>query len=177
MIKDIDLIKYLPKYVSCYDEIKTIANVENAPLKQLMNIQEDVFNNQFVYTCNEQGIKLFERLLNITPSLTDTLDMRKKVIIDKWQYDIPYTNRVFLERLDFVCGKNNYKVNEKFDKYEMMILLSLTKAKDLIMLKELVKGMTPCNIKVNLINNAKQDVFSSANILSGVTCLKTTVIN
>lgn len=177
MIKDVDLIKYLPLYVANYEEIKTIMETENPYIQKLIDEQQMIFDNQFIESCNETGIKMFEKLLEITPSLSDTLNTRKTIVMDKWQDDIPYTYRVLIERLDFICGSGNYVLTQEFNNYKLSILANLSKLRDLVRLKNLVREVVPSNIEVILTNYATSYVSYGTMEINGVTKLKSVIIN
>lgn len=177
MIRDINLVEHLPKYVSSFEEIKTIMETENPEIQKVIDEQQKVFNNQFIKSCDENGIKKYEDLMGITPILSSTLDSRIKVVMNMWRRDIPYTYRVLIKQLDYICGKNGYKIATDFSNYKMGILVSLGSKQDMISLRKLTKDIVPANIRVTLIDYVTDDIYTKANLLNTVARLKTIKIN
>lgn len=162
MLRDVNLIEYLPPFVAEYQEIKYIMSTENPEIQLVEDETEIIKNNQFILTCDLIGISRFEKLLGITPSKNDTLEMRISRVFIRWNDDIPYTYKVLIQKLTLLCG-DDFEVIPNFNEYEMTIITHLESFGQVDELVNLLKYMIPCNIDVN--SNNKMDFTIYGEIL------------
>ena len=146
----INLIDWLPKYLQEYRELKKIMDSENPEIEQLYNEIERIMNNQFIHTCDEDGIKRFEDLLGINPDSDDTLDIRITRVLSKWIDSIPYTYKGLLQKLNVLCGAGNYSANFNNNVYALNITVTSMTIKQLQDLKQMISYMIPANIIMTL---------------------------
>lgn len=169
MIRNIDLISYLPQFIEDYREIKYITDAENPEFQILSDKTEVIKDNQFIITCNEIGISKFEKLLNIVPNIDDTLEARISRAIIRWNDSIPYTYRALIERLNNLCGEGNYIVSPNFDKYELEIIASLSLSGQADELDFIITYMIPANLVVisknELVHNLTGTVFTGGTVV------------
>jgi len=92
MIRDANLISYLPPVVQDYVEIKIVTDIENPEFKTVFDISEKVSNTMFIQSCDIDGIKRYEKLLKIRPSPNDDLDTRIFRVLSRWNDRIPSWN-------------------------------------------------------------------------------------
>ena len=148
MIRDVKLISYLPQFIQDYREIKEILKNEDPEIFGLNTEIEQFRNNQFILTCDEVGIGRFEKLLGIAPSNEDTLNARISRVITRWNNSIPYTFRGLVEKLDALCGSENYVILPKFNDYELELTVHLPLSGQVDELEYLLSYMIPANIAV-----------------------------
>lgn len=169
MIRQVDLISYLPQFIKDYREIKHITDAENPEFQMLSDKTEVIKDNQFIITCNEIGISKFEKLLNIVPNIDDTLEARISRVIIRWNDSIPYTYRALIERLNNLCGEGNYVVLPNFDKYELEIIASLSLSGQADELDFIITYMIPANLVVisknKLVHNLTGTVFTGGTVV------------
>lgn len=149
-MKEINLIEWLPKYLQEYRELKKITDAENPEIAQLYNEIERLMDNQFIHTCNDEGIKRFEDLLIINPEPDDTLDIRITRVLSKWIDSIPYTYKGLIQKLNALCGEGNYSVNLNNKVYALNITVASMTIKQLQDLKQMISYMIPANIIMTL---------------------------
>lgn len=77
------ILKHYPKVVRQIREIQQIAKAEDIEFDKLKTDTTQTIENMFVHTANEKGVQVFEKILNITPLKTQTLDERKLNILSK----------------------------------------------------------------------------------------------
>lgn len=152
MDREINLINYLPSYIKRYREIQQITNTENLELQLLADESERVKNNQFIFICNETGISRFESLLNITPEAEEPLDLRISRVLMRWNDMTSYTWKTLVQKLDILCGENNYKISSDSDNYMYTLNVHLDMYGQLDELQNLIAYMIPANICM-VINN------------------------
>lgn len=169
MIRQVDLISYLPQFIKDYREIKHITDAENPEFQMLSDKTEVIKDNQFIITCNEIGIGKFEKLLNIVPNIDDPLEARISRVIIRWNDSIPYTYRALIERLNNLCGEGNYVVLPNFDKYELEIIASLSLSGQADELDFIITYMIPANLVVisknKLVHNLTGTVFTGGTVV------------
>ena len=117
----VKLIQYLPEFIAEYKEIKAITDVENPEYNLFWDRLRQTINNQFITTCDEQGISKFEKMLKLYPYESDTLEMRIARVLVEWNAQLPYTMRSFRQMLDVLCGVGNYQINLKHNEYVIEI--------------------------------------------------------
>ncbi len=145
------LIKYLPKFVAEYDEMKEILNSEQFEIDKLKIELSKVFDNQFIANCDENGISRFEDLLDIIPNELDTLESRISRVYVRWNDSIPYTLKGLKEKLLTMCGEGNFNV--ELDEYNLIITVTLPLANQVKELEFMLDYMIPCNLLVIIKNN------------------------
>lgn len=153
MIREVNLLSFLPEFVQKYREIKHIMNSEQPEIQKLEDETEIIKNNQFILSCDIDGIARFENLLGITPKPDDTLDARKSRVITRWNDSIPYTYKGLKEKLNVMCGEGNYLLIPSFNEYGLEIVVSLPLSGQADELDYMLSYMIPANIVVTSRNN------------------------
>lgn len=153
MVREVNLIGYLPEFIQEYREIKHIMNSEQPEIQKLEDETEIIKDNQFILTCDLNGITRFEKLLGITPLSDDTLESRKSRVISRWNDMIPYTYEVLRDKLNLICGEGNYLMIPNFNDYELEIMVSLPLCGQADELDYMLSYMVPANIDVIARNN------------------------
>lgn len=153
MIREVNLLSFLPEFVQEYREIKHIMNSEQPEIQKLEDETEIIKNNQFILSCDIDGIVRFENLLGITPKPDDTLDARKSRVITRWNDSIPYTYKGLKEKLNVMCGEGNYLLIPSFNEYGLEIVVSLPLSGQADELDYMLSYMIPANIVVTSRNN------------------------
>ena len=170
MIRDVELLKHLPLFIQEYREIRQIMNAENPEFQTAEDETEIIFNNQFIQSCNLQGIAKFESLMGITPETDDTLESRISRVLTRWNDTVPYTFIVLCQRLDLLCGKDNYEIIRDIDKYTMDITTHLELTGQAEELDYMLDYMIPANIAITVKNKMYLNMTDgTARLASGIT--------
>lgn len=151
-MKEIDLISWLPKYLQEYREIKEIMSTENPEIEYLYGEIDITMDNQFIHTCNEKGIERFEKLLGIIPNHDDNLPGRISRVLSRWNDSIPYTYKGLIQKLNVICGEDNYFINLKNDEYTLELTVSLVFGGQVEEIDYMLSYMVPANIVVKCKN-------------------------
>ena len=146
MLKEVDISVYLPEAVKHYREIVGITEAENPELTMLWTSADSVFLDQFIETLTDNGCKRWEKILDIKPRDTDTLQVRRFRIKARINEDLPYTWRALEKVLDTMCGKGAYAMTLYNEEYRLVILLELTVKKLFDEVEQSVKRMIPANL-------------------------------
>ena len=168
MVRDVDLLSYLPDFIQRYDEIRQIMTTENEDVQKLENESERIKNNQFIVSSDLIGIKKFETMLGISPDPLETLEARRSRVLIKWNDTLPYTYRALLERLEALCGDGNYEVHPDFKNYHMDFNVSLELYGQVDMLEQMLLDMMPCNIVWTSTNTISGKAYGKSIIYGGI---------
>lgn len=158
---NINLLEYLPHFMQEYKHIKQIMESENPEFNFLWARYKRLFNNQFIEHCNEEGIAKFESMLKIVPFASDTLEVRIFRVLTAWNDDIPYTYRVLVDRLNQLCGVDNYVLNLKHNDYILEITTYFDDVKKYDVLNNLLETIKPANLGVKSVNVLQPKIINN----------------
>lgn len=150
MIREIDLMAYLPEYLKEYKELEKTLKAQQPEMQKLAETVECVKNNQFITTADEEGIRKFETMLEVTALDNDTLENRKFRVLSRWNNTIPYTASVLRKRLENLCGKDGYQLEIMHLESKMKVRVALTNKKNYGMVEEMLQEVIPANIWIDL---------------------------
>lgn len=158
MIREVDLVSYLPAFMADYKEIHTALTAENPEFILVWKAADRVLQNEFIATADEYGISRFEKMLKILPFREDTLESRRARVQSRWFTTLPYTWRMFIQKLIALCGENNFIVTKQFDFYRIDLVMQLELFGQLEELEKLIEAMLPCNMVVGIKNELSYDI-------------------
>lgn len=163
MIREVDLVSYLPPYLQEYDQ-ETVAalQAENPEFKLVWEAADRTLYNEFIATADEYGISRFEKILNILPSKEDTLESRRARVQARWFTEIPYTMKALISKLISLCGDSNFEITKAFLYYKIGIETNLELFGQVEELEHIIDTMLPCNMVVESVNKIPCDVEGSA---------------
>ena len=168
----VTLIKYLPQFMQEYKEMEVITSVEDPEFNLFWEVLRKTINNQFITTCDEQGISKFEKMLKLYPYETDTLEMRIARVLVEWNAQLPYTLRSLKQMLDVLCGINNYRVKLRNNEYVLEIDTFFYDPKMLTQLNKLLMKVLPANLIYEstnyIVEEAKQNYYLGTAAMSSI---------
>lgn len=150
MIREVDLISYLPEYMQTYKEIREALLAQQPEIQKLEDTTENIQNNQFILYANEQGIERFEALLGVKAVDDDSLENRKFRVLSLWNNYIPYTTQVLHGKLETICGKDGYKLKVINEQYKVVVRVALKSKKNFKMVEEMLNIVLPANMIIDL---------------------------
>ncbi len=65
MIREVDLLSYIPDFLREYIEMSVIQEVIRPEIQMLEDETEVLFNNQFINSSDERNIKRYETMIKI----------------------------------------------------------------------------------------------------------------
>ena len=153
MIRDVDLVSYLPQFMMEYKEPVAALDAENPEFILVWQAKERVLYNRFIETADEYGISRYESMLGIFPSAEDTLESRRSRVRSLWFNTIPYTMQTLIRKLITLCGENNFTLTHNFKVgYTLNISVDLELFGQVEELERIIDTMIPCNIVTNVQN-------------------------
>lgn len=176
MIREVNLISYLPEFLAEYKEIAASLEAANPEFTLMWNAADRTLHNEFIETADEYGISRFEKILNILPSKEDTLESRRARVQARWFNSIPCTLKTFIAKLVGICGKSNFSVVKDYLNYNIKFAVSLELFGQVDELERIIETMIPCNMTVNSANEIKCTSEGKSLVGSGVSISEIIVI-
>lgn len=138
------LIEYLPDFMQKFSEMKEIMRVTNMESDQIYPLIGKNLDEAFIGDCSEYGIRKYENCLHIIPDEFETLETRKLRVLMRWYNYAPYTFRVLINKLNMICGVNNYDLNTNLENYSISI--SIYGKSDILEVEQYIDSILPQNI-------------------------------
>lgn len=157
MIREVDLVSYLPPFMAEYEEMNRTLTAENPEFALMWKAADQVLQNEFIATADEYGISRFEKILKILPSREDTLESRRSRVQSRWFMALPYTWRMFLQKLTVLCGEQNFTVVKQSDTYQIDLNVRLEMYGQVQELERMIKMIFPCNLVLKADNHVQTD--------------------
>lgn len=149
------LIDYLPPVIGEVNEIKLLMEAMQGEVAQLWISAEDTRKEAFFDTHTVYGISRWEKMLEIRPKGTDTLEERSYHILARLNERLPYTMRMLYEQLNGVCGKGFYRVQTDFDQYYIRVSVYSEKKAAIPSVEELLERVLPLNLFADMALRVK----------------------
>lgn len=154
---------YLPPILLRTCEFPLLCMTGQAEIDALIANTAEVMDSQFVTTAPVRGIERYEKIFNIIPKDTDTLEERRARILAKMNAQLPYTIRMLKQQLTALCGENGYTVEMIHAAYHLIVHLLEDVQGSQNAVYELLQGIVPANIlwEINIESVQQGTVFTS----------------
>ena len=126
MTREIELCSYLPEVIRNVREYQVLCNVESPQVNAMWKALEVVFDNGFLESLTEYGCQRWEKILQLTPDKSESLEIRRKNIWIRLNENLPYTFRRLVMLMDSICGKNGYTMTLYHNDYFLDVSIQLT---------------------------------------------------
>lgn len=145
MVREVDVLSYLPPVLNEIKELVEIANVENPVINSLWQEIENTLNNQFVVTVNEDknGATRYEKMLKLSAPATDTIETRRFRILSRYQEQAPYSYIVLQQLLDSLLGSGNYQMTRDIADKWLDVKIELTVKGQYKVIEVMLENITP----------------------------------
>ncbi|WP_057760630.1 putative phage tail protein [Cytobacillus praedii] len=138
---------YLPHLQPIFHDIPEFMEIAITVDKEVQMLEaeiEQVFRNRFVQTANEYAIKRREKLLEIQADPeTESLDFRKRRIINRQSTKVPFTLRFLQDRLNFLVGEGRAAVSADWLSSILSIAADIGDAKVFKEVEHTIKTVKP----------------------------------
>lgn len=167
MIREVDLVSYLPPFLMEYKEINTTLTAENPEFVLFWKAADRALKNEFIATADEYGISRFEKLLGICSAADDALENRRMRVQNRWFNAPPYTVRTLRMKLgELLGGEHNFSISSDFSgAYSLCLNVFSLDDSRTEELKYLLSAMVPANVITDIIYD---DVHKGTVFLGGV---------
>lgn len=167
MIRDVDLVSYLPPFLREFRELHVALTAENPEFMFIWRAADQVLANEFIDTADEAGIARFEQMLGILPSKEDTLESRRSRVQARWFQTMPYTFKALLAKLAALSPDREFAVMQDADTYRLVVETSFILFGQVEELEHLLELMVPCNMVIQTFNRISIDAAETL-LLGGV---------
>lgn len=147
---DRQLLDALPPALRPVREYQAIMASEQMECEALYRAQQDTLNNLFPQTAGDYGLGRWERMLNITPRGTDTLDDRRFRVLSRLSEQIPYTITALRQQLSMLCGPDGYTAQVDPPACLLTVRVALTAKKAFADVGALLRRVAPANLVIDL---------------------------
>lgn len=178
MIREVNLVSYLPPFMQEFKEVSAALNAENPEFTLVWSSADRVLKNQFIETADEYGLSRFEKILKILPSKEDTLESRRSRVQNRWFNDMPYTMHTLISKLSALCADRGFAIVKYFtEDYKLEIQTDLEAFGQVEELERIIEGVIPCNLVVKSTNYITLGAVGSASMGGTVVQNQNFVVN
>lgn len=152
------LKEYIPEFIYQIRDIALSSGATDTQIKKLWEAELKRFGNAFITTADEDGIKVFEKTLEITPEPGETLEERKTNALMMWNYSIPFTDNYLLDYLENVYGREGYTYTKNAPKSEVLITVDSVDEALNNRVKKVIRRMIPAHELLNFIASIMREL-------------------
>ena len=151
---------YLPPILLKTYEFPLLCDTEQPEIDRLRDAADAVLDAQFISTAGETAIARYEKIFDITPMDTDTLDERRFRVLAKINAQLPFSVRRLRQQLATLCGDDGYKLELDGGKYTLTVKVALTAKRNQQAVEELLADIVPANMvcTTSLLYNQHADL-------------------
>ena len=142
------LKKYLPEFVSNIKEFQELDKTCSAEIDKLRNKLQQLQDNQFIETANEEGLRKYEQLLNL--SSANDIELRRFNILNKYNSTIPFSMMWLRNTLNTTVGRGDFLMELDNSKYALTISVVKNKEHLIGVLKKDLRKKIPANMVLNI---------------------------
>lgn len=146
------LIHYLPYVVREIAEFKGITTGEQPEFELAWERVAELLDNQFVYTAGNYGLPRWEKMLEIVPKATDTLEERRFRILARLGEMLPYTITWLRRTLQNLCGQDGFTVSIEDGSYFLLVEVIDANRKKSEYVMEMLERVVPANIVFQVLH-------------------------
>lgn len=150
----ISLATFLPPVTRDSKDVQELMRIEDMELQALWEAMCDIFYNQFISTMTAYGLQQWEKIFDVMPKATDTLQDRRTRILQLLMGTRPYTVLSFQAILDNIYGPGNVTIHVDNDKYEFWMELTADMMSKNMSIREFAETIVPKNLLI-LISNTQ----------------------
>lgn len=144
------LIDYLPNVLKTYTEFKALLDAEQPQMEGVWDAIYALLREAFITDETEIGAAKWEKIMNIQPLDSDSLELRNFRIQGRMLEDSKHTWRTLCNNLETLCGKDGYSIELKHESYTLKIRVALKskKMKDEVCI--LCERIVPLNLILDI---------------------------
>ena len=173
MTREIELCSYLPEVIKNVREYQVLCNVQTPQVNAMWKALEVVFDNGFLESLTEYGCQRWEKILQLTPDKSESLEIRRKNIWIRLNENLPYTWKRLVMLMDSICGENGYTMTLYHNDYFLDVSIQLTEqnleSHIVKQVLEMFERVLPANIEY--IKKFRYDVEDTSVKVGGTTVI------
>lgn len=159
------IMQYLPEYYREIKEIVEIDRTESTELNDLETAIQRALNDQFVMTASAAAVKRREQMLGIQADpTTETLEFRKKRLINRYSTKPPFTRRYLQQQLDALVGRGMTIVSVDAKNFLLLVTTNIENANVFREVIHTIETVKPANMVYQQNTSLRADVGIEENI-------------
>lgn len=154
------LASFLPHVYDGILEMSSIVDAEDNIMDTFRTEMSTAFYNTFVLTADEDGIYMFEKMLNIIADpYKEDLEFRRQRLLNRVSMTPPFTFRFLKQKLDDVIGKGSWTAYIDFDKYSIYVESSAENQNWYSEIEFTLNRIKPCNMVFVTVPRVSRKMF------------------
>jgi len=150
----VNLWEYLPPFLKQFRELDMLLESEQIELQTLVDNVKKVSIEPFILTADEDGIKIYEKMMGLYPEEGEDLEARRLKIFSLWYDSTPYTIYNLRNLIISIQGNDNISIYlDSVIPYKLNIEINMEKAGMLSALDKILAKIIPANMNVNITNH------------------------
>lgn len=162
MVRQVDIISYLPPFLQNFVQFIRYAGITNPELQLLWDGFGKTFRNLFIITAYSDGLDRFEKIMGVKPD--GDLETRRVFDLNYWAQDEAYTLLRLRAVLDGLVGVENYYIDAShLTEYKIGFYFNNISNKNIRAVDKMLSyfGWIPCNLElyVEFKTTANKELF------------------
>lgn len=138
---------YWPQYYDDLLDFQELACTLDAEMQLLKIAIDQMFDDQFILTSGARALKRREKMLEIqADTLMESLDFRKKRVINRYSTKPPFTLRYLQGRLDYLVGEKKAIASVDSLNFTLFVKAAIEDAPLFKEVEQTVKTVKPANL-------------------------------
>lgn len=150
MIREVDLVSYLPPFMAKYKEPAAALAAENPEFTLVWSETDRILQNRFLSTADETGISRYEKMLHIYPDKKDSLEARRTRVLQRWNNRVPYTLRSLTAKIEEIL-KGEHRFSVEINDYTLTLTVYGINDSQNEALKYALSVMVPMNMAADIL--------------------------
>lgn len=140
------ILKQLPYYYVSIDDFVKLAATQSEEIIRLEESIEQLFRDQFVLTSSLGAIKKREQMLGIQAEPNESLNFRRRRIVNRYQTKPPFTIRYLQQQLDTLVGPGLTIVDVDYEARLLTVTANIDNASIFQEVIRTIETIKPANI-------------------------------
>ncbi len=153
MDRIIDIQNYWTSLVKGIGDFKQIAVAENPEFNDLTGCLTILLADTFINDATENGVKRWEKILNIIPLPSQSLEDRKIKILTVLNIKLPYTYRMLENAVRSIFGEGKYTLSINNETSTLTLKAYFQTENQFVEVNNLFENVVPKNLDINIIRS------------------------
>lgn len=154
------ILNYWPDFYKEIADFIALADAQTPEVEGIEKAVQQLFDDQFVMTSSPQAIERREKMLGIQADpANESLDFRKKRILNRYQTKPPFTIRYLQRQLDRLIGTGAAIVSVDVQNFILYVTANIDNANIFKEVKHTVETIKPANLEYQQ-NTSIQDAIA-----------------
>lgn len=167
-----NLLSMIPRFFQETLEFPEIMKAWEKGLGDFEGNIKGVWDNQYIQTCDEDTLSLYEKILGIIPSGDETLEYRRQIVLNKYSMTVPFSEGFLRSRLTEMFGENGYDLTINSQTSTAVLIVKTSVPSGLDLAYNLWLGIAPAHVELQAheegVSNIDGHEYFGAVVMSGV---------